>query len=451
MKFDDFMKKGAAFADSIWNSKRFIPVLLIMSCVFLALKMGMAGMFVLVAVIVLMLLFSDDLLAIVCPTYCMLLVSTQYYTDYSVLTDYMWYAIIPVASAILFHMIYYRRPFVKGKLFYPLIAVSAALILGGVFCISREDYFRPIGLYYVLGLGAAQLFFYCLACSRLQNERSYDRVERLAAIVYAAGLLAVFIVFMFYVDNIDKIIEKGGIIYYKARNYMASVLLMSLPMPCVFIKKSNWHLLSMGAMMAALLLVGSRSGLVFGPIILLACAIYIFCVNKKSRKLYLIIAAVLAIPVIFAAIKWVPDFYARRLVNGKFINSDETRVKFITQGIQDFRNHPIFGIGVASQLNLHIFKGIIPGSLVFYHNFIVQIFASMGLMGVLAYAWNGFERIKLLWKMRKTRLIVYGFSYVAILLMSLTNPGIFCPFPEASLMTLLFAYIENEQNNELNA
>ncbi len=44
----------------------------------------------------------------------------------------MWYAIVPFALALLFNLIYYRRRMVIGKLTYPYIAVSAALIIGGV-------------------------------------------------------------------------------------------------------------------------------------------------------------------------------------------------------------------------------------------------------------------------------------------------------------------------------
>ena len=34
--------------------------------------------------------------------------------------------------------------------------------------------------------------------------------------------------------------------------------------------------------------------------------------------------------------------------------------------------------------------------------------------------------------------------------MSLTNPGIFCPFPEAGLLLLIFALLENKCENSNN-
>lgn len=122
-------------------------------------------------------IFSDDLLASLPTVMFTLLTSVSYYKDFSALTQYMWYAIVPFALALLFNLIYYRRRMVIGKLTYPYIAVSAALIIGGVGVISADDYFEPIGLYYTLGLGLGQLVLYLISRSRLENERGYDRVE----------------------------------------------------------------------------------------------------------------------------------------------------------------------------------------------------------------------------------------------------------------------------------
>ena len=70
----------------------------------------------------------------------------------------------------------------------------------------------------------------------------------------------------------------------------------------------------------------------------------------------------------------------------------------------------------------------------------------MGLVGVLAYGWMLFSRLKMLWIGRKRkRIAVFALSYIGIGLMSMTNPGIFCPFPEAGLLTLMFAIVEKEE------
>lgn len=439
-----FEKCGGA-AESFWNSRCYTPLLLILASVGHITKLNLPCMFLLVAVTVFMLIFSDDLMSVICPLFMILLESIRYYKDYSQLAPYMWYAIIPFAAAALFNLIYYRKPWKRGHFTLPLAAVSIALLLGGVGYISAKDWSSAVSLYYMLGLGAAALYIYQLSLSRLENVRSYDRVQRLAEAIYAAGLLCVVIVIVFYARNIDAIIKNGGVIFFKARNYLSSVLLIAIPMPCLFIKRSNWHIAGMASMLAAAVTVGSRSGLLFAPIVCAVSALYIFIKHPEHRKLYTVLALIVLIPAAAVAIAILPDLFASRIAEGGgFISGNETRVKFIRQGIQDFLNHPINGVGVGNTKNVELFPGIITGSLVFYHNIVIQVFASMGLIGAAAYGWNFAARLKMLWVNRRSELFVFAFSYFGILLMSLTNPGMFCPFPEVGLFAIIFALIEKE-------
>lgn len=166
------------------------------------------------------------------------------------------------------------------------IAVSLALILGGAGTISAQDYLKPISLYYMLGLGLGQLVLYILFCARLENGRSYDRAERLAETVYAAGLLFVVVIFSFYAHNFDRFLEKGGVLFFKPRNYITTMLLMCMPMTCALVRRSNLYLVGMALMYLAMVMSGSRSGLLFGSVLLLLCALYIYIYNKRSRRLY---------------------------------------------------------------------------------------------------------------------------------------------------------------------
>lgn len=444
------LTKGQAIADKVWNGKYYLPFLLLLAAAALFADINLACMFAYVYIACLLLIFCSDILSVIAPVFFTLLMSMKYFRDYTVLADYMWYAIVPFGLALLFNLIYYRKPLKKGRFTLPYIAVSAALILGGCGVISAEEYFKPVSLYYVLGLGLVMLLFYLLACSRLAVERSYDRLQRLAEIMYAAGLLVVLILFSFYIDNFEKFLNKGSVLFYKPRNYATSVLLMCMPMCCLMVKRSNLHLIGMGLMYCTMILSGSRSGLLFGTVLLAVCAVYIYIKNKDSRRLYRIIALVLAVPVCIFAVKFVPALFSSRLMNGNFISADETRVKYIQLGIANFLNYPVFGMGIGSIKDIEVFKAIVPGCIVFYHNMVIQVISSMGILGIIAYCWHFAARAGLIWKYHKIEsFAVYGFSYLGILLMSLTNPGIFCPFPEAGLLVLIFALLEKESEKHL--
>lgn len=443
-----FFCKGQAVADKLCNSRYYLPVLMLIAAASLLLDANLECMFIYVLIAVLLLIFSDDLMSITAPVLFTLLMSVKYYKNFTVLSGYMWYAIVPFALAMIFNLVYYRRSCVRGRFTYPFIAVSAALILGGVGAISAEEYFKPVSLYYTLGLGLAMLLIYHIVRSRLANERSYDRLERLAEIMYAAGLVVVLTIIAFYAANFEKFLEKGSVLFYKPRNYATSMLLMCLPMCCIMVKRSNLHLIGMGLMYGAMLLSGSRSGLLFGTLLFIACAVYIYVKNKESRRLYRWIALILAVPVCYFAAKYIPELYSSRLINGNFISADETRVTYIRLGVANFLSNPLFGIGIGNVKDIEVFKAIVPGSIVFYHNMVIQVISSMGLLGIVSYCWHFIARAGLIWKNRiNEHFAAFGLSYLGILMMSLTNPGIFCPFPEAGLLVLIFALLEKESEN----
>lgn len=434
-------------ASNIFGSRYYLPALLVIALIAIAFKVSLWCMYAYVFLCVFMLIFCDDLMSIFAPVMFTLEISVEYYKDFSVLTQYMWYAIVPFAAALIFNLIYYRRPLKKGRYTYSFIAVTLALILGGIGVIPAEQYFAPMGLYYTLALGAGQLVLYAIFRSRISNRRDYDRVERVAQTLYAAGLVFVIFIFAFYIENFAKFLDKGGVLFIKPRNYITSVLLMSLPMTCILVRRSDLYLIGGALMYAAMLLSGSRSGLLFGTVLLVLCAVYIYVTNKKSRRLYnLLFGIAIAAGGVLAAF-YLPKLYSGRFVGGKV--GDRTRIEFIRRGISNFLSHPVFGIGVANTKDMSIFKAYVPGSLIFYHNIVIQIISSMGLAGAAAYGWQLSLRVKSLWDNRKNRALVFGLSYLGILMMSFTNPGIFCPFPEAGLLTIMFTVIENNNNKNM--
>ena len=142
-----------------------------------------------------------------------------------------------------------------------------------------------------------------------------------------------------------------------------------------------------------------------------------------------------------AAVIVVPELYAARIKNAAA--GDKTRIEFIRRGIDNFLSHPVLGIGIGSTKDIEIFKAYVPGSLVFYHNALIQIISSTGLLGVASYVWMLAARIKTLLRERRSSFAcAAALSYLGILMMSMTNPGIFCPFPELGLLTLMFVFLE---------
>lgn len=93
-------KKGQTAAEAVWNSKYYLPFLLLTEFIAVFCDAALECMYFYVFLCVLFMIFSDDLLSIIPTVMFTLLTSVSYYKDFSVLTQYMWYAIVPFALAL---------------------------------------------------------------------------------------------------------------------------------------------------------------------------------------------------------------------------------------------------------------------------------------------------------------------------------------------------------------
>ena len=192
---------------------------------------------------------------------------------------------------------------------------------------------------------------------------------------------------------------------------------------------------------AALFFSGSRTALLFGGVMLLLGMAYL--VWKKLLPLwalFVILAAAAAIALLLGHQLHELFFGSRGEADGALVGPHETRWALLAQAWKDFRQHPLLGIGLGSQKNAALFTGV-PGSMVFYHNAAAQVLGSMGLAGAAAYGLLLVRRVRLLLRGGDACLML-GMFYLGMLLVSMTNPGLFCPLPNAALTVLAFAVLE---------
>lgn len=428
------------FADRIWASSLYVPVLMLIAAFFLVLPAPKFGCVVMAAVISFMLVFCRDILSAMLPTLLFCLLTTGFYEDYGFLIR-NWPLFIDVIIALILHFILYPAAIKRGKMTFPLLAVSIATVLGGIGTISVQEYFAPVSLYYVIGLGPALFLIYTLLYSQLQTKRNYDTLERLLSTVYYAGIFAGIIVIYTYLSRFDEFLSLHTGIYISYRNFCTTIMLTALPCTCLKTSKGTYRFGGLWFMYLCLLFSASRSGLVFGSALLLGCLILMYlqsdCRIQKRVKRILPFAIPVAVAVIvFLAIK----LFSSRLIDGTLLYLC-SRYDFWSSGVKDFLSSPIFGIGLGNMSHQHIFIGV-GGSIVWYHNCIIQIFGSMGIIGFLAFGWMYFTRIKLLLTRRTAKTPIVLMSVLGMFLVSLTNPGEFCPMPNAFLMVSLFTVLE---------
>lgn len=426
--------------DRFWRSRWYFPLLTAVAALFLAVDQPLAGLAVLLAAASLFLALTPDLMAALYPLLLLMLLSTRYYEDNTVLFQYSFAALLPALALVLRLRFCPPLPPRPGRFDRSLSAVSCAAALGGAGAIPAEEYFSALGLYYVLGLGFLLLALYRIFRAEFARPVRYDLTRRFLTLLYAAGLFTALLTIDRYLPCLDTFLREWQVIYIPCRNYFATMLLLALPTPFYFLEESRLHLLGLAALLAAALLTGSRSALVFAPVIALLGALWLAHRRGLSRRCISALALLLAGAALLVTLLAAKTLFLSRATDGQLFPAGDSRLTFLRLAWEDFLANPLTGQGLANMRNSGVFLGV-TGSIVWYHNYFAQILGSMGLIGVGAYGWLLRDRFRLLLRLHG-REQTLALCYLSMLLISLTNPGEFSPLPAAALMILLFAVAE---------
>lgn len=437
--------RGRVTVETFFNSTVYFPAMILFGAVCIFLGLQIPGMVVLAVFVTVAQLTCPDLMVNVLPLVMFLLFGTRYYDNIGSLLPLGW--IIPmVLGSFIYNLVHWKTPLRRGFCFKSLIAVSLAALLGGVGYISAKEYFSPMALYYTLGLGAAMLLVSLVFDTNLSRPRSYDLADRFCKILYVMGVISAFVVVNYYIVHFAEFMKSQDLLYISYRNYLTTMFLMALPAPFRYVRRSRMHICSIVFMYCALLVTGSRSGLLFGTIIVFMCMFLSVrqSVDGKKRRWLLLANLAAAGALIFVLCN---TLLSSRMVDGSLFPVTDSRLDFMKQSVLDFLANPLTGIGLGNLQNSNIFIGV-GGSMVWYHNYFAQIIGSMGILGIIAYGWLLRDRARLLWGMFKSGEAMLCMSYVGMFLVSMTNPGEFCPLPNAFLVVVLFSVADNIRSSK---
>lgn len=432
-----------------------------------------------------LLVICDDLMTLLLPLLLLCISVLQCYNSFNTFIKLAYLAVIPI-GALAFNLIYYRRPQRHGQTFTGLVAVATAVTLGGLFTIPVEEYFNPIALYYVVMLGFGMVAVYLIIKSRSGGRADYNVGEKFTEIMFTVGLFACFHIFELYlecmtqsgevwwasrdygftperlfpngmtVSDIVREFTEGGLFrfntdYFCRRlqpgNNISTFILIAMPYPVYLaVKRNKLFLLAVPLNVLALLMTKSRGGIIMGAIELLICLLIpVFYEKRKAwRVIFITVAGLYAAAgtVLFFALS-VPQALIALLTE-----QTDTRAQLIVRSLEDFCAAPIFGRGLGSFSNSDIYNGV-KGTLPWYHMMTPQVIGSMGLLGIVCYAYQFIERLSLVIRRRNAYVVTLGASYAGLLLMSQVNPGEFCPIPYGMIAVITFIMIEESEGKQL--
>lgn len=406
------------------------------------------GAFIFVSLICVALVLCEDVMATMLPFLLLCVFVTNCYDSYDIFMPYIWVA-VPAVAAIVFHFVVYRRKMQIGNTFAGWIAVSVALIFGGCGVLSPKEYLAPGVLFYTLGLGVGMVAAYLLLKPQLCVDRGYNVREKFISILYIMGMLAVVMVLFFITEHTQYIQDNKMLPDWQPSNNISTMLMFALPCPFFYLYRNRIHLLSILTLYAAILLTGSRAGMLMGTIELFVCLFIAAIWDRNNRFTYVCIGvALMGLGYMFGDL--IMEF-TTRIDLSELVTEDESRWHLLLRSRDLFLEHPIFGHGLGYQGNQDLYSPL-KGAMSWYHMMIPQVVASMGSVGILAYGFQFFLQTRStvlpLCKTKDTEerglILTLACSYIGVLLMSQVNPGLFCPLPYALLGVIIFALIDGD-------
>lgn len=333
------------------------------------------------------------------------------------------------------HFVIYKKNFRSGKLLWAHIAVSVALIFGGLFSISAEAYFKPTALFYVLGLSVGMVAIYILGRSCIGADEGIDVMRIFTDSLFFIGVTGVIMT----ASAAIPALLTGESYSIQWSNNLSAFMAFALPVPFYYAVKYErkvLYFLTGVIFYLATFFTLSRGGMLYSTFIVAVSAIFsiVFC---KSKKVSLILTAVSAACLIVAVCAVISKFDV--LMEELHISPNEARVKMFKLAIANFKKFPVFGTGIGFYGDFYHPQ---EGAMYWYHSTPFQIIGSMGTVGIIAYTYQFFVRLKVLLAGRNAINYALLIAFVGFELLALVNPGDFVPVPFVMNLTLMFAYVE---------
>ncbi len=322
-----------------------------------------------------------------------------------------------------------RKPFLRCS----YLALGFAYICSGLFTGGANGKNLIFALIEAVSISA--LYFIGI---HIIDSKPHD-ISTFAKLGCAMGLtllVEMFDIYMFSSLFERGYLNRGNILTgWGIHNNLGNMLCFCIP--CAFYmmyrsskRKSAWFIYAC-LLLFAVVLTTSRSSMLTGGCIFVLClafVLYKFRRQKIVTTVVFITCGALIMGAVAFILLWIRyDFIkltVEKVLDSGILN-DSNRFKAWKEGLNQFFHYPIFGKGFY-ECSAYLFhdgvSDLLPAR---WHNTIVQILASCGILGFIAYAFHRIQTIRLFWKNRTVENYFIALSILAILMGSLTDNHFF--------------------------
>lgn len=343
-----------------------------------------------------------------------------------------------IGIAIIARFVIFRKSInlklaVKSPIFWGLLVFSLSILLGGIF--NKSIYSSMLfGSNLVFSIAVSFSFIGIFLLFYTGINFSVDFRKHLIFTLFIASMLVTLEFYIMLFSGQIELAKESIVTGWGIWNNIGAILTVLLPVHfyCfAYGGKFRFTFLFTAILTyATIVLTFSRASLLGASLLLILC-LFLSCFVGKNKLLCKI--AIISLCVIILALAIV--FWNKLIDKLNTFFDDNGRFELYKAGIDKFLQHPILGSGF---MDSHSIVGTPDHR---YHNTIIQILASCGIIGMLAYGYHRFETIKLIVQKKSGRNLFLSFCLIGLLFTSLFDIHFFNIYP-AFYYTLILIAIE---------
>lgn len=351
--------------------------------------------------------------------------------------------IVSVAVLTLLLRIAFDKDFGLHRLFttkrtflYSIFALGATYFLSGILHPQYPEYAKGNLLFAFIQFASIFLLYFILSASVKWDQFNLDYFAwagLMMGFVVSAEVICIYLTNNVIIDGSifrDRIYSGWG-----CYNNIGAIISMSIPFAFYFAarkKRSSIFLLVACLLLAMVGFSASRGSLVGAMIAFLICFIYTdFHGNYKKEYritamtlLCLVSAVALIFPYQIAEVfDQIPNI--AHIENGTLVTNDSGRIEIYKNGWKVFLKNPILGQSFYPiEYELYSFSQMTEFNSFFpprWHNTVIQMLASCGIVGMLAYSYHRIDTFVMYFKKRTLTNAYILFFIITLGIMSLLD------------------------------
>ncbi|HHW89351.1 MAG TPA: O-antigen ligase family protein [Clostridiales bacterium] len=302
--------------------------------------------------------------------------------------------------AVIYNILVYKIKLKKGGLFYPLIAIFFAAAIGGIVYTTMTygfwEYIKDVAFILLLTLSFAggYLFF-----NNSISLEEIDYKEYISKIFLCVALLVTAEMVTYYLragNILSAIANKTLRIGWGNTNTLATVLMMTIPFILYLASRYRYgvfFLICAFLAYAGIWITQSRGCILISTPLLLFYLVYLVLKTKNANRYWI---AANAVAYVIGAIVLVIIFRDKffELFGKMFAKGfdDSGRFELYIEAWELFKKHFLFGSGFFYKTDQ------IRSFMYMFHSTPLQIFANLGVVGIIAFAYFYYFKYKTLIK-----------------------------------------------------